>query len=66
MFTKYDAKFGAVKLQRTTPTTSITGKRKQQWSWIYGSENEYTPPITPPNLASYLVNIIVSSDLTLE
>jgi hypothetical protein len=48
MFTKYDGKFGAVKLQRTTPTTSITGKRKQQWSWIYGSENEYTPPITPP------------------
>jgi hypothetical protein len=43
MFTKYDAKFGAVKLQRTTPTTSITGKRKQQWSWIHGSENEYTP-----------------------
>jgi hypothetical protein len=44
MFTKYDDKFGAVKLQRPTPTTSITSKRKQQWSWIYGSENEYTPP----------------------
>jgi hypothetical protein len=51
MFTKYDAKFSAVKQQRSTPTTSITGKRNQQWSWIYGSENEYTPPITPPNLS---------------
>jgi hypothetical protein len=49
MFTKYDVKFGADKLHRLTPTPSITGKRKQQWGWIYGSENEYTP-ITHPNL----------------
>jgi hypothetical protein len=50
MFNKYDAKFGAVKLQRPPPTTSVTGKRKQQWGWIYGSETEYALPITPPNL----------------
>jgi hypothetical protein len=31
MFTKYDAKFCAVKLQRPTPTISVIGKRKQQW-----------------------------------
>jgi hypothetical protein len=29
MFTKYDAKFGVVKLPRPTPTTSITSNRKQ-------------------------------------
>jgi hypothetical protein len=50
MFNKYDAKFGAVKLQRPPPTTYVTGKRKQQWGWIYGSETEYALPITPPNL----------------
>jgi hypothetical protein len=50
MFNKYDAKFGVVKLQRPPPTTSVTGKRKQQWGWIYGSKTEYALPITPPNL----------------
>ena len=38
MFNKYDEKFGAVRLQRPSAPTTGTGKRKQNWDMIYGSD----------------------------
>jgi hypothetical protein len=54
MFNKYDLKFGAVR-QQVPPPPSITGKRKQNWGLIYGSDCSSEFPYsgsTTPNLGS--------------
>ncbi|WVZ65551.1 hypothetical protein U9M48_014896 [Paspalum notatum var. saurae] len=50
MFNKYDAKFGAVRLQRPTAPTTGTGKRRQNWGMIYADDpgSEFTIPSSAP------------------
>lgn len=52
MFNKYDAKFGAVR--QRVPPPSVTGKRKQNWGLIYGSDaTEFPYPVSStPNLGN--------------
>jgi hypothetical protein len=54
MFNKYDVKFGAVR-QQVPPPPPVTGKRKQNWGLIYGSDSnsEFSyPGSSTPNLAA--------------
>ncbi|KAJ1286326.1 hypothetical protein BS78_03G344600 [Paspalum vaginatum] len=55
MFETYDAKFGAVRLQRPPALTTRPGKRKQNWGMIYaddlGSEFPFPSSASAPNMS---------------